>query len=477
MSNEKPNIVLLMTDEQKLRTIQTYGNNILNFQFQDFMAENGIIFENAYANSPICTPSRASIMTGVYPIVHQVTCHQNRVPWNLPQLSELLQKEGYYTLACGHYEANRNLNRGWHEQVSEQESGIIRKTWKEWANMGRKDVGWSSGPMNICPEEGLAAKLTDRAIGMLDNAKASGAPFFFYMAYLEPHPPYFAPKEYYSLYEPEKVELPFVGEGHNKPKWQYQVMKECKTKEASELDIKKVIATYYGKVAYVNDQMQRLYHAMEERNMINNTWFILVSDHGDYTGEKGMFNKTESLYDCLLHVPLIVCPPPNISFKRGKRVKEIVELIDLFPTILNIANIEVPKYIQGYNLVEWSLDNSQEPLRKCTFAQVGDYHGPLKTTFPAGAPETGRRKSLLQGARTTNYSYIYDPDYGDEAYSLYNDPYELSNLLTSNISRPPKEILELKQNIKKLEKESIKLRNELKIVPGDRGFWDLGWHY
>jgi N-acetylglucosamine-6-sulfatase len=124
---DTPNIVLLMTDEQKATATGAYGNPDVPSPFQDRMAREGVTFLNAFSTSPICTPSRASMMTGVHPLVHQSTCHQDRVPWNLVQLSELLQRAGYYAAACGHYERWRNLDRGYYEQTSYQNPGLLAK--------------------------------------------------------------------------------------------------------------------------------------------------------------------------------------------------------------------------------------------------------------------------------------------------------------------------------------------------------------
>jgi arylsulfatase A-like enzyme len=116
----QPNIVYLMTDQQKALACSVYGNRRVPSPFMDEMAARGVAFTQAYAASPICTPSRATVFTGTHPLVHQVTCHQNRAPYNLPQLSELLKENGYYTAAAGHFEHDRNLTRGWHEQTSFQ---------------------------------------------------------------------------------------------------------------------------------------------------------------------------------------------------------------------------------------------------------------------------------------------------------------------------------------------------------------------
>ena len=133
---------------------------------------------------------------------------------------------------------------------------------------------------------------------------------------------------------------------------------------------------------------------------------MIASDHGDYAGEKGPFSKSESLYDCLLHVPLIIRPPDNSDGLRGIPVDGLVSLVDLFPTILYLAGIEPPPYVQGFDLVSWVAEDATVPLPSCVFAQVGDYHGSLKTTFPTGLPKSGRRKSPVQGARSMTWAYL-----------------------------------------------------------------------
>ena len=240
------------------------------------------------------------------------------------------------------------------------------------------------------------------------------------------------------------------------------------------MDIRRVVAVYYGMIAYANDQMSRLHDALAERGLLENTWFVLSCDHGDYTGEKGLFNKTESLYECLLHVPLIIRPPDRVDAPRGEHISELVDLVDIFPTILGIAGIGAPTYAQGKDLMAWVRDGADEPLRDCLFAQVGGYHGHLKTTFPGGIAESGRHPGVLQGARTKEFSYVRDPDYGDEAYDLRKDPNELLNLLGAQGNGEPAEVGALRRRVDEWEQECLALREELGVVPGERGFVE-GW--
>ncbi len=470
----QPNIVYIMFDQAKASAMGYLGNEHVSTPFTDSLADRGWSFSQAYSASPICTPSRASVHTGVHPLVHQVTCHQNRAPANLPQLAELLTADGYYTGVAGHYEPERNLCRGWHEQVPMHERGPLFESWRAHLTCGRNDVGWSSGGIDCEADEGNSARLTQRILRMIDSAKASEMPFFLHLCYDDPHPPYFAPRPYDTMFDPAALPMPPRGDDGELPPWQAKCREQNGTDRATDMDVRKVVAAYYGLIRYVDDQMRRVHEALEQQDLLENTWIILGSDHGDYTGEKGLFNKTESLYECLLHVPLIIVPPPGVSRTGPARIDHLVNTLDLFPTILGLAGSDVPEHAQGHDLLEWIKGGASNPLRDAVFAQGGDYHGYCKTTFPTGIPHSGRHPSLLQSARAATCSYIHDPDYGDEAYDLRADPHELRNLLNPGAGALPDDALALKNQIASFEEECLSLRRRLGVIPGDRGFVK-GW--
>lgn len=474
-STEKksPNIVFLMTDQQKASAASYLGNSLVPSPFMDHMASTSYSFSNAYVASPICTPSRTSIHTGVYPHVHQVFCHQNRAPHNLRFLSEILQDNGYFTAVCGHYEEKRNLGRGYHESASFQEYGKLANSLKaEYAN-ARSDVSWSSGSTGVPADECNSSLVADRSILMVDAAKSTNQPFFLHVCINDPHPPYFVPPPYDEIVDPSCIPLPRRGKSDDIPQWHHACLKDNGTDAATDKDIQKTIATYYGMIAYADAQMKRIYDALAERSMLEDTWFIIASDHGDYTGEKGLFCKSESLYECLLHVPLLIRPPENMRITESTRIDHLVNLVDLFPTILGIANIAPPSYTQGIDLMPWIDSGATDPIHDFMFAQVGEYHGFIGTSWPGGMPKSGRHPSLLQGGRTLTHSYTQDPDYGDEAYNLTEDPLELRNLLNHGAALP-EPVTAIKEATVRFENACIALRNELGVVPGYRGF-DEGW--
>ena len=470
---QAPNILYLMFDQAKASAMSFLGNDEITMPYCDGLAEQGWVFEDAYSAAPICTPSRTSVHTGMFPQVHGVTCHQNRAPFNLPQLAELLQTAGYYTAAAGHYEPERNLSRGWHEQSPMHERGPLFNSWLDHIRSGRKDVAWSSGTIDVEASEGNSALLTDRAIRMADQAKASGQPFFLHMCYDDPHPPYFVPRPYDTMFDPDSLSLPETGEIETLPDWHVKARMDVGTNAASEADFRKVLAIYYGMICYIDDEMARLHTALDERGMLENTWIIVGSDHGDYTGEKGLFNKSESLYKCLLHVPLIIVPPNGKNEPGPRRVEGLTSSVDLFPTLLDIAGVTPPQN-QGNNLLDWVRSGHQQPLRQEIFAQIGDYHGYIGTSWPSGMPASGRHASLTHCIRTKDRAYIVDPDNGDEAYDLTDDPDELNNLLNPGAKPLGAEFDDLKSRLNGFIGECSDLREKLGVIPGDRGFVE-GW--
>ena len=185
MPEEQPNVLYLMYDQLKASATRLGGNPAMPAGFIDDMAAEGIAFTNAYSASPICTPSRTSVFTGVHPLVHQVTCHQNNAPQNLPQLSELVQDVGYYTAVAGHYEVDRNLTRGWHEQVRHDEVGDLARVYRQWVASARPDVGWGAGSIGCPAEDSSAHMMTTRVLHMLEEVERTGDPAGYVRAVLD----------------------------------------------------------------------------------------------------------------------------------------------------------------------------------------------------------------------------------------------------------------------------------------------------
>jgi arylsulfatase A-like enzyme len=432
------------------------------------MAAQGVTFDRACVNATICTPSRASLMTGTYPLVHRVLCHQNLAPKNLPQLAEVLSDAGYHSVAAGHYESTRDLTRGWRETIDIAGTPRLRAALRAIQTSGSQRVGWSAGETAAGPDESHAAVLNDELFAVLDRVDPNREPLFVHVAYLEPHPPYFTPRGCFDHEAMHSTLLPPVGEMSERPAWHQAMLKDFGSAEATEEDVRRMIGGYYGLIRYVDSQIDRLLQYLDRRGILENSWIIMTSDHGDYAGEKGFYTKSESAYECLQHVPLVIRGPGG-RWHPGQRVAGLTELLDLFPTILTAAGQAVPRQAQGHDLVAWVDAGARTPLREATFLAVGGYEGHLKTTMPTGLPESGRRKGIVRSARSLDYVFIHDPDTGDEAYDLRTDPLELRNLLQGGRPRPAP-VKQLAEMLDDWERACERKFHDLGVIPGDRNF-------
>ena len=309
---------------------------------------------------------------------------------------------------------------------------------------------------------------------MLDTAEHAGQPFFFHLSYNDPHPPYFTPAPFDTQVDPTTAPLPPRHDGDDQPAWQKRVAADFADRAPTDDELRSLVATYYEMIGHADYQIGRVIDELRQRGLLQNTWIIHASDHGDFCGDKGLFSHTESLYECLLHVPLLIRPPDNADQPRGKLVDGFVELADLFPTMLGIAGAPTPDYAQGHDLMSWVRAGAETPLRERVFAQVGDYHGGLGSTLRGGRPKSARRKELLQGVRDFEFAYVCDAGVGDEAYDLRQDPAELHNLLLNGAAGASR-VDEARRQIDANHEACVALRDRLGIVAGDRGFYDGGW--
>jgi arylsulfatase len=382
-SNEKPNILWYCTDQQRFDTIKSLGNPHINTPNLDALIEEGVAFKRTYCQSPICTPSRASFMTGRYPASHHV--HRNGNPYFPPSeslISGMLEKSGY---DCGLI-GKQHLSRANIVEQRPEDDGYRFYKWShhpypdwpeghayaDWVNAQGVDhealykkLGRDEGP----PVELHQTKwCSDMAIEFIGEER--DGPWMLNINVFDPHTPFDPPPEYMAKYDPEKMPYPLFQESDVERQKDFvnidQQTKiainpydpvpkvEAATGDARFLaprwfDARKIKAAYYAMIELIDDQFKRIIDTLKENGDYDNTIIIFTSDHGEMLGDHGLLQKGCRFFEGLSHVPLIMSWPAQGI--KNCHSEALVELIDIVPTLLEAAEIDIPENIQGKSLL------------------------------------------------------------------------------------------------------------------------------
>ncbi|RLE81920.1 MAG: hypothetical protein DRJ51_02845 [Thermoprotei archaeon] len=399
----KPNIILIIMDVQRASNIHCYGYEKQTTPNIDRIAKEGTIFLKCISPAVWTLPSHASIFTGRYVYSHGVGASYNYKPVEKYTLAEILSAAGYKTVGfCskGHWWARYGIrdDRGFEEFY-----GVTFSSESEWIEVGSSKI-----------------------IGLVKNwieKHRHEEPFFIFINCLEPHLPYIPPEEYIrrflgnmSLEEVKELQ-PNV--------WKVRMGLEKISKERWE----KLRALYDGETACLDNRLNDLFVYLEESNLMDRTLLVITSDHGDEQGEHYPPHIAHQLhlYQPGIHVPLIVRYPD--LFPQGEKVNELVQTLDIFPTILDVLsinNVDVWRQNQGISLLQ--IVNGK---RKRLFA-LSEHQKPLLSfermlrIDPSYDFRMWNRwvKALIIG----DYKYIWSSNGDDELYNLKEDPIEQNNL-------------------------------------------------
>jgi arylsulfatase len=446
----KPNVILIMTDQQKRDSLSVYGNPVCQTPNLERLASEGTIFDYAFTPYPVCTPSRVMTFTGRYS--HVTRSRSNTVPMQPDQehLIKLLQANGYTTALSGknHCFGAEDLDRFdyvWEcghggpadppDETAAQAKQFIRDS-----KINPRCWGTATNPN---PPESLGTALTvTHAIDFLDS-RPLDQPFFLWCSIADPHTPLQTSEPYASMYDPTDVPIPdqLEDEMSSKPVAQQLDHKALCGETVSEADIRRVTAMYYGMNTYIDTEVGRLLDRVETLGLTEDTLIIYVSDHGEYLGEHRMIRKSKAVYDCLTRIPLIVRWPGQIP--TNARRDEFVEIVDLMPTILDAVGIGHPDGVQGKSLMPLFNDDGYTS-RDAVFAEHGiessdgslrvhsfdDMEGiPTTPTSPDFSPSLKKGDlGPIKSVRTRDWKLVYYPGNQEgELYDLNQDPGELVN--------------------------------------------------
>jgi len=452
----KKNILFLMTDQQRFDALGI-RNPLVKTPNLDRLAEEGILFSEAVCNSPMCVPSRYSMMTGVYP--SQLGVRHNMQMWptdeGLPAkpFAQYLKEAGYET-ACfgkthwyiGQYDIPQEIagtvaSRRGFDVVHEvqQRSGnqtadtvVFPEACPESAKRlsedkivtqrGGEDVAGYAGKTScVAAEEHPAAWLTGSAIDFVKNRRDGNKPFFVYLSIDLPHPPFLCPKEFEDLYNigdiPE-TRLPPPGwilYEHTTP-WRYRAA----WKELDSLTKRRTTLRYYALCSWADYLFGKMLDTLKEAGLAEDTAIIFASDHGDSMGERYRFSKY-SLYEPSVRVPVILAGAAVPQGLRGTIDPRPAELVDILPTLLDLAGEDAPSWLCGGSLLK----------PPCREGQFSEFHGSGYHEQQYGPKYMWRAdgyKLILNMTGKAPNALTRLGDTIGELYDLANDPLEIDNL-------------------------------------------------
>jgi iduronate 2-sulfatase len=453
LAAEPLNILFIAVDDMN-NDLGCYGNRLVKSPNIDRLARRGVRFDRAYCQFPLCSPSRSSLMTGLRPDAIRVFDLRYHFRSGFPDvvtLSQFFMKQGYYAARVGkiyHYGNPGQIGTSGLDDPA---------SWKEVFNpAGRDKTVIETNIINHTPKRALGSAmclLADRegkdeehtdgmvatkAIQLLE--KHEKEPFFLAVGFYKPHTPYVAPQKYFDLYplkkmnlpRPERNGIPEPALASTRP-WPWFGVTEDQARECKQ--------AYYATISFVDAQIGRVLDALDRLKLADKTVVVFWSDHGYHLGEHGLWMK-QSCFEESARVPLIIAAPGK---QRGRTCSRIVELLDLYPTLVDLAGFSVPQNLHGASLVPL-LKNPNAHCDRPAFTQV------QRTNVPG------------HSLRTERWRYT-QWDFGDKGVELYDhksDPRE-----TKNLANDPRYANVLRE-MKALAKQNWPVRVEGGKVTPDR---------
>jgi choline-sulfatase len=431
---KKKNILFFMCDQLNPYVLSPYRENMAITPTYQQLADDGIVFENAFCNSPLCVPSRASMMTGKQ--VSELNAFDNAgiLHSDEPCFTHCLTNAGYHTVLSGkmHFIGTDQLH-GFKQRLTTD----IYPAEAAWIATWDTDKATGEGKNiifgdNNTPDWNRYTEydelVTTKAIEWIRKYTIKDAendkPFFMCVSLTNPHHPYIAPKELRDMYAQRKIPMP-----ETKPlpldkvdtlndKWMREAHPWCEN--LSDAEIRDARLNYFAQATFTDLKLQQLINCLKKFDLYDDTWIIITSDHSDMLGERGLFTK-KHFSEQSIRVPLIVSPPGGM---KPKEVKTNVSLLDIFPTLLDIAGTTDLPEMKGDSLLSFlDSENIHETDRDVVIEYAGS--SALAPVF------------VIRG---TKFKYVntYDPvndSFEELLFDIENDPGETKNIIKENINK------------------------------------------
>lgn len=362
---ERPNIILIMTDQQRFDALGAMGNEQIHTPHLDQLAQDGTLFMNAYSSTPSSTPARAGLLTGCSPWKHGMLGYYQTAPDYPHTMPQMLRDAGYFTFGIGkmHYTPQRNLY-GFHGTLLDESGRVYSddyvSDYRQWLQVQAPGsdpdltgIGWNDhrGGVYKLKENLHPTYWTgNQAVQFIENYELD-KPLFLKVSFARPHSPYDPPQRYYDMYKDQDVPTPWVGD------WAERFANYPNTPDAAfgDFGVDHAVDSrkhYYAAVTFVDDQIGKVIDALKAKGIYDNSLILFVSDHGDMLGDHHHWRKTYA-YEGSSHVPFIVKAPNDARFtsKRGEKLNQVVEIRDILPTFLDAATIIQPNTMDGQSVL------------------------------------------------------------------------------------------------------------------------------
>ncbi len=434
---EKTNVLFISVDDLNDWVSCLGGHPDIHTPNMDRLAQRGVLFTNAHCSAPLCNPSRASVMTGMFPTHTEV--HGNMQDWreapllkNHDTLPQYFRNHGYKTFGGGKiFHSNHGGETGrwhgghggrqgfhhpasWDERFPSREVQIPMPSVMPGQNFNGLDIWhWDWGGIDREDEQTSDGRTTEWAISKLQEKHED--PFFLAVGIYRPHGPWYVPEEYFAGYPEQDVTLPVTKDGDidDLPDIAIRYLNNPNHfhKRILENDLyKSAVQAYLANITFADAMVGKVLDALEKSPYADNTIVCLWSDHGWHLGEKQRWHKS-TLWEEATRVPLMISSP---GLKDERVCKQPVSLVDLYPTITELCGLPEKENVDGISLVPW-LKNPER-----------------KTPRPALTAHRGWNETEVHHAvRSMDWRYIRYADGSEELYDHKNDPYEWNNLASN----------------------------------------------
>ncbi|MCD6365753.1 MAG: sulfatase-like hydrolase/transferase [Planctomycetes bacterium] len=426
---KRPNVLLMYTDQQRWDALGCSGNEHIRTPNLDALAAGGALMKGAFANNPVCMPSRQSMLSSLYPSVTGTMVNGIEMPQDILTVHKVLKPYGYHTANIGKLHFKNHSNRdhrehhpsyGFDTLILSDEPGCYDDAYMKWVAQKDPSQVWNcrvtSPPARKTdriekqprvttapyvfegPEELTHSSfVADETIAYINRHK--DGPFFAIAGFYAPHAPINPPQRFVDMYNQADMPLPMRNEGEDQHK-------------LSDNQWRKIKAYYYALISHVDDQVGRILSALDEAGLRDNTIVIFTSDHGDHLGDHGIVAKGPPGFDSCTHVPLIFSYPS--SAPAGAVKTELIEAVDIVPTILDYCGVQIPPVMQG---------RSFRPL-----LAGGDYKPRDSIYIESRRPFAESYKVV----RTHEHWYCADNSGKEILFDLDADPHQLHDVAGSS---------------------------------------------